>query len=106
MRARPDQKPGDLGFEVKQPASDADIEKIVLTVALVRPDGFTVEHGYLPKYPPQATDVSYGISGGRQWNVLAGPSLNTQWRVRVPQNATEFTCQRKRQWNSGVSTWR
>jgi hypothetical protein len=66
-------------------------------LALVRPDGLTVEHQYpatypVPtKYPPQATDISYGISGGRQWNVLAGPALGTQWRVRVPQTEAEFT---------------
>jgi hypothetical protein len=66
-------------------------------LALVRPDGLTVEHSYpgtYPnplKYPPQATDVSYGISGGKQWNVLVGPTLNSQWRVKVPQDATDFT---------------
>ncbi|MHA3770243.1 lamin tail domain-containing protein [Verrucomicrobiota bacterium sgz303538] len=60
-------------------------------LALVRPDGLTVEHGYIPKYPPQATDVSFGISGGRQWSVLVGPTLTSDWKVRVPQDATDFT---------------
>jgi hypothetical protein len=31
-------------------------------LALLRPDGNTVEHGYLPSYPEQLTDVSFGIS--------------------------------------------
>ncbi len=31
-------------------------------LALVRPDGRTVEHGFLPKYPDQVADVSYGLS--------------------------------------------
>lgn len=39
LRARPDDKPGDLGYEVKQPGADTDMEKMVLTVAVVRPDG-------------------------------------------------------------------
>ncbi|RYD80029.1 MAG: hypothetical protein EOP84_12395, partial [Verrucomicrobiaceae bacterium] len=71
-------------------------------LVLVRPDGLTVEHGYLPSYPPQATDLSYGISGGRQWNVLAGPTLNTQWKVRVPQNSTELTSTMAG-WNSSAT---
>lgn len=60
-------------------------------LALVRSDGLTVEFDFDPEYPPQATDVSYGTSGGRQWNVLAGPSLNTDWKVRMPYEASELT---------------
>ena len=30
-------------------------------LALVRPDGVTVEHQYTPEYPTQYTDVSFGI---------------------------------------------
>ena len=60
-------------------------------LALVRPDGLTPESQFAPAFPPQATDVSYGVSGGRQWSALIGPSRSTQWRVRVPQDANEFT---------------
>lgn len=59
-------------------------------LALTRPDGFTIESHFSPTYPAQATDVSYGASGGRQWTTLAGPNLSTKWRVRVPQNDVEF----------------
>ena len=32
-------------------------------LALVMPDGTTVAHEYIPAYPPQQTDVSYGLCG-------------------------------------------
>ena len=31
-------------------------------LALVRPDGLTVQHEYLPSYPDQTDDISYGLS--------------------------------------------
>jgi hypothetical protein len=31
-------------------------------LALVRPDGLTVQHDYLPAYPDQVDDISYGLS--------------------------------------------
>jgi hypothetical protein len=31
-------------------------------LALVRPDGVAVKHGYAPSYPDQSADVSYGLS--------------------------------------------
>lgn len=31
-------------------------------LALVRPDGFTVQHAYAPSYPNQTDDVSYGLT--------------------------------------------
>lgn len=31
-------------------------------LALVRPDGLTVQHEYLPAYPDQTDDISYGLS--------------------------------------------
>jgi hypothetical protein len=37
---------------------DADGE----TIALVRPDGKTTEFEYAPQYPPQQSDVSYGVA--------------------------------------------
>lgn len=60
-------------------------------LALVQPDGLTVEHSYGPTFPPQATDVSYGISAGQQWNVLVGPTLNSQWKVKMPLEAADLT---------------
>lgn len=68
-------------------------------LGLVQPDGLTVQSKYdtttqpdgKKTYPPQATDIAYGISGGKAWNVLSGPTLNSLWRVRVPQDAPEFT---------------
>ena len=51
-------------------------------LALVRPDGVTVEHGYAPSYPAQITDVSYGIgmSGGTSILVDHGDPL----RYKIP----------------------
>ena len=42
-------------------------------LALVRPDGITIEHGYLP-YPQQFQDIAYGLVG-------------TQWQTLVPEGA-------------------
>lgn len=33
-------------------------------LALVRPDGLTIEHDYAPVYPPQVADVTYGLPAG------------------------------------------
>ena len=35
-------------------------------LALVRPDGLTIQHGYAPSYPNQSKDISYGLSFERQ----------------------------------------
>ena len=35
-------------------------------LALVRPDGLTVQHDYSPRYPDQTKDISYGLSFERQ----------------------------------------
>ena len=34
-------------------------------LALVRPDGSTVEHEFFPTYPEQQEDISYGLAGER-----------------------------------------
>jgi hypothetical protein len=60
-------------------------------LALIRPDGLTAEYEFAPVYPPQATDVSYGLAGTKQWNILVGPPRGSQWKVRTPQSATDFT---------------
>ena len=43
-------------------------------LALVRPDGTTVEHAYAPEYPPQFGDISYGL----------GPNLTSQGFFATP----------------------
>jgi uncharacterized repeat protein (TIGR01451 family) len=51
-------------------------------LALVRPDGVTVEHEFSPMYPAQANDESYGIN-------FTGRALATQGtavKYRVPRN--------------------
>ncbi len=53
-------------------------------LALVRPDGVTIEHHFSPMYPAQANDESYGIN-------FTGRSLLSQKasvKYRVPTNAT------------------
>ena len=40
---------------------DADGEYL----ALVRPDGVTVEYAYAPEFPPQSDDISYGLLADR-----------------------------------------
>ena len=50
-------------------------------LALVRPDGSTVEHHYSPSFPRQVADVSYGLgmSGGE--NVLLTLGAPLRWKV-------------------------
>ena len=53
-------------------------------LALVRPDGVTVEHAYAPAFPPQRANVSYGI--GRE--VVSASLISTGALARwlVPTN--------------------
>ncbi|OPX22818.1 MAG: hypothetical protein B1H04_04500 [Planctomycetales bacterium 4484_123] len=50
-------------------------------LALVRPDGLTVEHEYAPQYPPQLPDVSYGLC--TQWSERALTLVPEQSGVRA-----------------------
>jgi len=52
-------------------------------LALVRPDG-AIASQYAPVYPPQYADVSYGVYGGAQTDVLV--QSNALCRVYVPSN--------------------
>ncbi len=42
-------------------------------LALVRRDGTTIAHEYAPTYPPQTTDVSFGLNGAVAEETLVGP---------------------------------
>ncbi|MBL9170064.1 MAG: lamin tail domain-containing protein [Verrucomicrobiales bacterium] len=50
-------------------------------LALVRPDGSTVESGFAPTYPPQLNDVSYGYFTQNLTNVLSAEGKPAKWRV-------------------------
>lgn len=64
---------------------DADGEYL----ALVRPDGVTVQQGFAPAFPPQQSDRAYGIVFDR--TVLVGEGANADFRVpteaaQIPAN--------------------
>lgn len=74
-------------------------------LALVRPDGTTIEQQYAPAYPPQAADESYGAIF--QSTVLLAPGAETRYRVPVSSsdpapgwNQTSFA---DTTWSSGNS---
>jgi hypothetical protein len=50
-------------------------------LALVRPDGVTVEDAFAPKYPPQMTDISYGRGTPRELELVGTGSPS---RYRIP----------------------
>ena len=87
-------------------------------LALVRADGLTVEHQYNNflqasgklTYPPQPPDVSYGISGGTQWQTLIGPAAGaTNYslgiRARVPTSAADMTGWNQRVYTETGTVW-
>ncbi len=43
-------------------------------LALVRPDGLSIESGFSPSYPRQFADVSYGIAGASEEEILISGS--------------------------------
>ncbi len=43
-------------------------------LGLIQPDGVTVEYAYSPAYPPQSTDVSYGIPSDGGFSFFATPT--------------------------------
>ena len=70
-------------------------------LALVRPDGSTVEHEFFPTYPEQQEDISYGLAGERTTLIPPEASLvylvpiddtaGTQWRGgNEPFDETEW----------------
>ncbi|BDS05419.1 hypothetical protein NT6N_04590 [Oceaniferula spumae] len=77
-------------------------------LALVKPNG-SVEHEYAPSYPPQATDISYGLmqSGAVSTIVAQGAA----GRAGVAQSQSDFN-NNFNGWNTSIngsftgSTWR
>lgn len=72
-------------------------------LALVRPDGTTIEHQVAPEFPPQVADMSYGVSwAGSNVTVLAS---NAACRAFVPTDASQGTTW---VWRTGFddSAWR
>ena len=50
-------------------------------LALVRPDGTTVEHAYSPGYPLQVQDVSYGLQPISSTSTLLAPAAPLRYKV-------------------------
>jgi membrane-associated protease RseP (regulator of RpoE activity) len=95
MRARPDEKAGDFGFQLKQPGQDADLDKLRLEVAVVRPDGPAAKAGmkvgdvivsvdgqdvrqdatqyWILAHVPPGTAVTFGLERGASLKLTAGP---------------------------------
>ncbi|MHA3774317.1 DUF7453 family protein [Verrucomicrobiota bacterium sgz303538] len=64
-------------------------------LALVRPDGLTVEHAYA-NYPQQIQDVAYGLPTAPWQTLIAQGSAG---KAKVPQSAADMAAG----WNSSVS---
>ena len=43
-------------------------------LGLIQPDGVTVEYEYAPAFPPQSTDVSYGIPSDGGFSFFTTPT--------------------------------
>ncbi len=68
-------------------------------LALVRPDGVTVEHAWAPAYPPQREDISFGLTQDVETTTLvprgatarvlvpADGSLGTSWTLPIDDSA-------------------
>ena len=54
-------------------------------LGLIRPDGLTVEHAYAPTFPPQQTDISFGLSTGAATATFIATSAPT--RAFVPTSS-------------------
>ncbi|MBN1851184.1 MAG: lamin tail domain-containing protein, partial [Pirellulales bacterium] len=50
-------------------------------LALVQPDGMTIEHAYAPMYPAQLADISYGIVQESDATMLIGPNAMASYAV-------------------------
>jgi len=47
-------------------------------LALVQPDGTTISWEYAPEYPPQSTDISYGLDGTMQERYFNDPTPGSE----------------------------
>jgi hypothetical protein len=56
-------------------------------LALVRPDGLTVEHAY-NGYPQQVQDIAYGLVAQTQWQTLIAPGADG--KAKVPLSAADM----------------
>lgn len=56
-------------------------------LALVRPDGVTIEHHYSPEFPLQVQDVSYGLQQSTSTSTLIAPGAAVKYKV--PTNGTD-----------------
>ena len=57
-------------------------------LALVRPDGLTVEFAYAPTFPPQEPNISFGAVSETTTNLLVADGKTSKWRV--PASAAEW----------------
>lgn len=55
-------------------------------LALVRPDGATIEHSYGPTYPLQVTDISYGLNQSTATSEIYGAGDAVKYRVPANGN--------------------
>ncbi len=55
-------------------------------LALVHPDGTTIEHHYSPAFPIQVQDVSYGVRPATSRTTLLGPGAAVRYLVPVNDN--------------------
>lgn len=55
-------------------------------LALVRPDGATIEYDYSPTYPQQVTDVSYGLDQSTTTSEIYGAGDAVKYRVPLNGN--------------------
>ena len=74
---------GNLHTNFKLSRNDGNEDNDVL---LVRPGAERIEHGYVD-YPPQFTDVSYGVFLGTTWNTLVGPAAPLSYHVPTAGDA-------------------
>lgn len=58
-------------------------------LALVGPDGVTIEHEYAPAFPPQQTDVSYGIGQGQTIDTLVDLGASAKFTVPTASDPSE-----------------
>lgn len=70
-------------------------------LALVRPDGSTVEHEFSPTYPPQSDDISYGYS--RSLSSITLVDENADCSAVVPEDASDGSSWQLPGYND--STW-
>ena len=50
-------------------------------LAIVRPDGLTVEHHFSPSFPLQAQDISYGLQQVTSATTLIGPDAAVRYQI-------------------------